>query len=472
MQFVIYGDMLYTLLHNRMMAVKKIPFAVVKLLNTLFVMIPFVFVWFRHYEPLTLTVRSKQVSCLLLVLYAGCFYYFGKRLDGFQVSTRRIGEMIFSQMIAVGVADTIAAIMIWMLSIHFPNLLPGLICCAVQWVMITLVCFVTHRCFFAVNPPRKAVVVYDLRQGMEELIDAYGMDKRYTVLSSYPIEEVIGNLGKLDAAEDVFLCGIHSSDRNVILKYCVERDIRVNMIPRVGDVMMSGAQRMHMFHLPFIRATRYNPPPEFLITKRLFDIVVSGLALVVLSPLMLIVTLLVKSDGGPAFYQQVRLTKDGKQFKILKFRSMCVDAEKHSGAVLSAGENDPRITKVGRFIRAYHLDELPQLINIFAGDMSVVGPRPERPEIAAKYMEELPEFSLRLQAKAGLTGYAQVYGKYHTTPYDKLLMDLMYIAHPSLLEDLTILLETIKILLAKERTEDVSGENAAFCYEKPGKTGI
>ena len=274
------------------------------------------------------------------------------------------------------------------------------------------------------------------------------------------------DLNKLQSAEDVFLCGIHSSDRNVILKYCIEHGIHVFMLPRVGDVMMSGAERMHMFHLPFIRATRYNPPMEFLIVKRLFDILVSGVALVLLSPLLLIVTILVKSDGGPAFYKQVRLTKDGKEFKILKFRSMCVDAEKYSGAVLSAGENDPRITKVGRFIRACRLDELPQLINIFKGDMSIVGPRPERPEIAAEYEKELPEFRLRLQCKAGLTGYAQVYGKYNTTPYDKLLMDLMYIAHPSILEDLTIMLATVTILFSKESTEGVGMEVAELKYEE------
>ena len=154
-------------------------------------------------------------------------------------------------------------------------------------------------------------------------------------------------------------------------------------------------------------------------------------------------------------YSQVRLTKDAKEFRIYKFRSMRTDAEKDGVARLSTGDNDDRITPVGRIIRKLRLDELPQLFNILKGDLSVCGPRPERPEIAAQYEQEMPEFALRLQAKAGLTGYAQVYGKYNTTPYDKLQMDLMYIAHPSIVEDAKIMLATVKILFMPESTEGV-----------------
>ena len=172
---------------------------------------------------------------------------------------------------------------------------------------------------------------------------------------------------------------------------------------------------------------------------------------------MLVVGIAIKAtDGGPAFYKQCRLTKDGKKFDVLKFRSMRVDAEKDGVARLSTGEKDDRITPIGRFIRKCRLDELPQLINIFKGEMTIVGPRPERPEIAAQYEKDLPEFALRLQAKAGLTGYAQVYGKYNTTPYDKLQMDLMYIANPSFAEDLKIMFATIKILFVPDSTEGVA----------------
>ena len=198
--------------------------------------------------------------------------------------------------------------------------------------------------------------------------------------------------------------------------------------------------------------------------KRTIDVVVSLIAAIILSPVFLITAIAIKAtDHGPVFYKQVRLTKDGKKFKILKFRSMRVDAEKDGVARLSTGENDSRITPVGKIIRACRVDELPQLFNILKGDLSIVGPRPERPEIASQYCDEMPEFALRLQAKAGLTGYAQVYGKYNTTPYDKLTMDLMYIAHPSIVEDLKIMLATVKILFIPESTEGVSeGQTTAM----------
>ena len=449
-----------------MVRMKKIPFSLIKLINVMLVMAPFVGVWFLYYEPLTRTTGSRQVSAMALTIIMVVYYYFCNQLDGFRVSVRRIGEMIFSQVIAVGVTDVVAAVMIWMLSVKFPNLLPGLICFCVQCAIIVVLAIAMHRIFFRTHPPKKAKIVYDVRHGMEGLISAYGLDKRYEVLGSYAVEDVIAAPeNKLSDAEYVFMCGIRSHERNILLKYCIGTDKCAFMIPRVGDVLMSGAEQMHMFHLPFMRVVRYNPPMEYRIMKRAFDIVLSGIALVLLSPIFAVVALMVKIDGGPALYKQVRLTKDGREFRILKFRSMCVDAEKYSGAVLSAGENDPRITRVGRFIRACRLDELPQLWNIFVGDMSIVGPRPERPEIAAEYEKELPEFRLRLQCRAGLTGYAQVHGKYNTDPYDKLLMDLMYIARPSVLEDLIIILSTVKILFSRESTEGVGAESAELEYK-------
>lgn len=448
----------------------RIPFSILKFINVILIFLPFVICWYGYYEPKTLTVNSKQVSvllfCLLFIIcYALCF-----RMDGFRVSILQIRDIAFGQIIAIGVTDVVAYILIWMLSIHMPNLIPGLICFLIQCLVAIIWAYIIHKYYFATHDPSPSIVVYDVRHGMEDLIYQYGLEKRFEILATYPVEDVLEDLNKLDEARSVFLCGIHSHDRNIILKYCIYNKIKVFQIPRVGDVMMSGAEKIHMLHLPILKCQYQEMSLETSVLKRLVDIIISGSALIILSPIMLIVTLLVKSDGGPAFYKQKRLTKDNKVFEIIKFRSMRVDAEKLSGPVLSAGENDPRITKVGRFIRACRLDELPQLINILKGDMSIVGPRPERPEIAAKIQETMPEFQLRTQVKAGLTGYAQVYGKYNTTFYDKLLMDLMYIAKPSIIEDLLIMLATVKILFSKESTEGVGEEEQPMMqYEERNK---
>ena len=418
-------------------------------------MIPFLICWTLYYEPRTTTVGSKQVSVLVMIIFFLICYYFGQRLDCFRVSILQIRDVIFGEVLATMITDIIMYILIWMLSIHLPNLIPGLITWGGQCVIGVIWAYVMHQSYFSTHPPLRTIVIYDERMGMENLIHTYGLEKRFNIKTVYPVESIMDKLEVMEEFDAAFLCGIHSRERNIILKHCISHKIKLFMIPRIADVMMRGSEQIHMLYLPILKTQRYKPSIEYQIIKRTMDIVVSGIATIVLSPLFLITAIAVKSDGGPAFYKQKRLTKDGKVFEILKFRSMRVDAEKYSGAVLSAGENDPRITKVGRIIRACRLDELPQLLNILKGDMSLVGPRPERPELQKEIEKEVPEFGLRLQAKAGLTGYAQVYGKYNTTFYDKLLMDLMYISKPSILEDFTIMLATVKILTSKESTEGV-----------------
>ena len=443
---------------------KKIPFAVVKMVNIVLLMIPFLICWTLYYEPRTTTVGSKQVSVLVMIIFFFICYYFGQRLDCFRVSILQIRDVIFGEVLATMITDIIMYILIWMLSIHLPNLIPGLITWGGQCVIGVIWTYVMYKSYFSTHPPLCTIVIYDERMGMENLIHTYGLEKRFNIKTVYPVESIMDKLEVMEEFDAAFLCGIHSRERNIILKHCISHKIKLFMIPRIADVMMRGSEQIHMLHLPILKTQRYKPSIEYQIIKRTMDIVVSGIATIVLSPLFLITAIAVKSDGGPAFYKQKRLTKDGKVFEILKFRSMRVDAEKYSGAVLSAGENDPRITKVGRIIRACRLDELPQLLNILKGDMSLVGPRPERPELQKEIEKEVPEFGLRLQAKAGLTGYAQVYGKYNTTFYDKLLMDLMYISKPSILEDLTIMLATVKILTSKESTEGVGEGNEELIF--------
>jgi lipopolysaccharide/colanic/teichoic acid biosynthesis glycosyltransferase len=202
------------------------------------------------------------------------------------------------------------------------------------------------------------------------------------------------------------------------------------------------------------------------------DIFIACISLIAFSPMIAIISIAIKLyDGGPVFYKQERLTRNGKIFEIYKFRSMIVDAEKEYGACL-AFENDARITPIGKIIRKIRFDEIPQIFNILKGDMSIVGPRPERPVIAAEYEKRIPEFDYRLKVKAGLTGYAQVLGQYNTTPYDKLKLDLMYIESYSLILDIKLILMTIKILFIKDSSKGISKEDKILKEDQEDKTFI
>lgn len=412
--------------------------------------------WFGYYDHSLAVPYSKNESYLMLAFFMILFVIFGSVYEAFYISMKQVSEMIYSQALAALVTDGVIFIVIWLLTKHFPRVVPIIIVFMVQCVLAIAWSYWSNYWYYKQFPPRATAIVYDKRTGMKKLIAEYGLAKKYDVKWKMTAEECLSQLECLDDLDTVFISGVHSHERNIILKYCMARGIEVLVIPRVGDVLMSSAHPIHMFHLPMLQIRRYDVTPEYLFVKRLMDIVISAVALVVLSPAMLAVAIAIKAyDGGPVFYSQIRLTKDGKTFKILKFRSMRVDAESDGVARLSTGENDDRITPIGKFIRKVRLDELPQLINILNGDLTIVGPRPERPEIAAQYCEEMPEFVLRLQAKAGLTGYAQVYGKYNTTPYDKLQMDLMYIAHPRIIEDLKIMMATVKILFMSESTDGI-----------------
>lgn len=445
------------------MFIREFSLRLLKLFNVLLITMPFAWGWFNYYAQHIALPFYDRGNWVVVALYAVLYMIFGRVYGGFWISLNRISESVYSQALAVMMTSGIMYVVTFLLERQLPDIWPVLVAFAVQLVLSGLWSMAAHVAYYMLFPATKTIIVYDERQGMEKLIQDYGFEKKFTVIKTLTVEQCIANIDLLHNAQTVFVSGVHSHERNIILKYCVEQGIMMYLVPRIGDVLMSGAQQMHMFHLPMLRVGRYNPSPWHTIAKRTFDVVSAGALFLVISPLMLITAIVIKTDGGPVFYKQRRLTQDGKEFDVLKFRSMRVDAEKDGVARLSTGDNDDRITKVGRFIRKVRIDELPQLLNIIGGSMSVVGPRPERPEIASQYVKEMPEFSLRLQAKAGLTGYAQVYGKYNTTPYDKLQMDLMYISNPSFWEDLRIIFATIKILFVPESTEGVAeGQKTAM----------
>lgn len=265
----------------------------------------------------------------------------------------------------------------------------------------------------------------------------------------------------------VMLNDVPAQIRNDILKFCYQNEIRVYVAPKLTDVIMRGAKDVTLFDTPIFLVKGTGLTITQKAVKRLMDIVLCLIAMIVAAPIMLVVAIAIKiEDRGPVFYKQKRTTRYGETFDILKFRSMIVDAEK-AGISIPATGHDPRITKVGRVIRAMRIDELPQILNILKGDMSIVGPRPERVEHVEEYTRKIPEFEYRLKVKGGLTGYAQIYGKYNTGAYDKLRMDLLYIENYSILLDIKLILTTIRIMFSKDSTEgfDKAAENEKLAQE-------
>ena len=258
-------------------------------------------------------------------------------------------------------------------------------------------------------------------------------------------------------ASDIVLIGesLPVEIKEHILRIANEKKKMVILVPTLYEISCSKMYLWQIDDLPTQRVSRMLLTLEQRILKRTLDIVVAVISLILLSPIMLITTVIVKLDSpGPIIYSQVRVGRFGKEFKVHKFRSMRQDAEAKTGPVL-AGENDPRITKFGHFMRATRIDELPQLINVLKGEMSIVGPRPERPFFVEQFIKEKPEYAYRHNVKPGITGLAQIAGKYNTTAYDKLVYDLIYIQNISVMYDLTLMLQTLKVLITKESTEGV-----------------
>lgn len=255
---------------------------------------------------------------------------------------------------------------------------------------------------------------------------------------------------KVRQKDTVFLEDIPSEQRNELLKYCYEQGKQVYCTTKLSDVMIRASQLMQYNDTPVLFCAGFGFGMGYRIAKRILDFAGAFIGLVVLSPVFLIIACIIKLEGGgTVFYHQTRCTENMKEFQIYKFRSMVMNAEEEKGVRL-AEENDKRLTKIGRFIRETKLDELPQLLNILKGEMSFVGPRPERPEFIEIARKEIPEFELRTRVKAGLTGYAQVMGNYHTDFLDKLKWDLIYIENYSLFLDVKILLMTVWVIFRKK----------------------
>ena len=391
------------------------------------------------------------------VLYGAVLLILFRTYNAYYVGFSRIGDLIFSQFLSqlLSLCLVYAANCLYVLELFNPLML--LVLLAVQLVFDIIWCFFANIIYFRTHKSLKTCVIYGKASDLDRVSGILSNSKKFTVCGKIKASETdIASLTeKLGEYLCIVVCGVEASLQDDIAEYCVREGKIGYFAPHIGDIIMAGSPHVRAFDVPVLSVSRRTPKIEYLILKRILDIVASAVGIIILSPFMLVVSVAIKLyDGGPVLYKQTRLTRDGETFRICKFRSMRTDAEK-DGVARLATENDDRITPVGKILRKLRLDELPQLFNILGGSMTIVGPRPERPEIAEQYYKELPEFKLRLQVKAGLTGYAQVYGKYNTEPYDKLQMDLMYINNMSFVQDLKLILATIRVVFMKDSTSGV-----------------
>ena len=417
-------------------------------------MLVFLYVWKTYYSNLMEITYAKLGHWMIVAVYGIMLCIFTVIFAGWKIGYLRVFNMVYLQSLTTVWANIIIYLQIVLLTRHFYSVVPILLMTITEIIIIAIWSPVVSLLYRVVYPPRRVLMVYAERwsQGILEKFnsraDCFHVEEKINV--SEGLETIYS---KCHLYEGVIICDVPSETRNKILKYCYDNAIRTYTTPKISDIIMRSSESIHLFDTPLVLSRNVGLTAEQRFMKRLFDILLSLIAIIIFSPLMAIIAIAIKiDDGGPVFFRQDRVTMNGKVFSILKFRSMIVDAEKN-GAVIPAIDNDPRITRVGKIIRKIRVDELPQIFNIIKGEMSIVGPRPERVEHVEKYKKEIPEFKYREKVKAGLTGVAQVYGKYNTSAYDKLKLDLMYIQNYRILFDIEIIFQTIKILFEKESTE-------------------
>jgi exopolysaccharide biosynthesis polyprenyl glycosylphosphotransferase len=413
-------------------------------------------VWTDYYNKIIESPFWRRGNWMMVFLYGVLLFFFMKMYGGFKVGYLRKGNLIYSQMLAVFLTNIFTYLQIAVLDKHFLSPWPLLIMTVVDSLVIIFWTLFFQKVYLWLFPPRRMLLVSGNRS------DYHLMEKMNTREDKYEIKEAMNYregfeffTEKVQNYDGVIVGDMPSHERNQIIKFCFEKNIRTYSVPKISDILLRSSDELTLFDSPLLLSRNDGLTIEQLFIKRMVDILLSVVGLVISAPFFIIVAMMIKlTDSGPVFYGQTRLTLDGRVFEIYKFRTMIQNAEKDTGPQL-AREQDERILPVGHFLRRFRLDELPQLINVLKGDMSLVGPRPERPELASEIEKTIPEFPYRLKVKAGLTGYAQIYGKYNTTSYDKLKLDLTYIRNYSAWLDIKLILMTPKIMMMRESSEGI-----------------
>lgn len=412
--------------------------------------------WIGHYNRIIEFPFFRRGNWMMIFLYGVLLVLFMSIYGGFKVGYLKKGNLIYSQILAVIFTNIFTYLQIAVLDKHFLNPLQLVKMTGLDFLVIVVWTLIYQWFYRKIFPPRKMLLISGGRSDYHLAEKINSREDKYEICRTINIQQGILFLQQEILKYDGVIIGdISSHERNLILKYCFANSIRTYNVPKISDILLKSSVELNLFDSPLFLSRNEGMTIEQLFIKRLVDIVGALIGLVIASPLFLIISFSIRlTDKGPVFFKQARLTRGDKVFYIYKFRTMIQEAEK-DGVARLAKEGDSRILPIGHFLRRTRLDELPQLFNILKGEMSIVGPRPERPELVEEILKDIPDFTYRTKVKAGLTGYAQIYGKYNTTAYDKLKLDLTYIRNYSLFLDMKLIFMTPKIMFMKEATEGV-----------------
>ena len=430
----------------------------VKLMIILAMTFVFIGCWQDNYEA---SLFSGKGNYVVVFSYLVILLAFSNLYGGLKIGMLRLHEVIYSFSLSMLFTNFIMYLELSLIARELVNPLPLLGAVFFQLVIIFFGSYAANTIYYSMYQAHHILAIVGenvdsaaVVKKMGRIKERYAIDK--IIYSTEGEENIINAINEYEA---VFIGDIEKSLQNNIIRYCYKERKRIYLSPSSNDIIINNCYQSQIFDAPLLVCRNRGLTIEQQLIKRATDLLVSIIGLIIASPIMILIALAIKLyDRGPVFFKQNRVTKDGKIFNVLKFRSMIVDADRVK--LRKATTDDDRITPIGKIIRPLRLDELPQLLNILKGDMSLVGPRPERTENVYEYTQMLPEFDLRHRVKGGLTGYAQIYGKYNTSPQSKLNMDLIYIEKYSLLLDLKLLVMTIKILFMRESTEGFSDEDS------------
>ena len=423
----------------------------------------FFFLYGQKYSFLLIPTRTSIVTLgVFVIMYMAMTVIYG----GFDIGKRKSKPIINSLILSVLFTDVVAHFFMCIMNVtvvhngkfvyEYPLLL--LATFVIQVFLIILMSYTCNDLYFSFKKPQNCIIVARQAEQTEGIIAKVGRYKKQYNITKVVYTNQPDIFKEIDTADAVFFYNLSVSERNAYVEYCYHFKKDIYYSVELSDIVAMSGKRVYFDDKSMIHAGVSGITFEQRIIKRLMDLVIACFGLLITSPIFLFTAICIKAeDKGPVFYKQKRATYGGRSFEVLKFRSMRTE----DGSIhRSVTKNDDRITKVGKFIRKFRIDELPQLINVLRSDMSIVGPRPEMLENVEKYTRELPEFQYRHRAKAGLTGMAQIYGKYNTSPKDKLILDMTYINQYSIWLDIKLIFRTLLVLLTPDQSTEAFEDNS------------